>query len=111
MKRKFMIWIVLRVGCLITDNSVNEKGDFEVKKKESAPEPKQGSGSQLEREMVFTGPFNKVEPVKEEEEEGEEGLFRDDEYDHSSEKYGDQVINEEGMMELRNTKQRLATTG
>ena len=24
-----------------------------------------------------------------------------------SEKYGDQVINEEGMMELRNTKQRL----
>ncbi len=88
-----------------TDNSVNEKGDFEVKKKESAPEPKQGQ-EPVEREMVFTGPFNKVEPVKEEE-EGEEGLFSDDEYDHSSEKYGDQIINEEGMMELRNTKQRL----
>jgi cell division protein FtsZ len=34
-------------------------------------------------------------------------LFTDDDYDHSSEKYGDQVINEEGIMELRNTKQRL----
>jgi cell division protein FtsZ len=88
-----------------TDNSVNEKGDLEVKKKESPPEPKQDH-EPAEREIVFTGPFNRVEPVKDEE-EGEEGLFRDDEYDHSSEKYGDQVINEEGMMELRNTKQRL----
>jgi cell division protein FtsZ len=88
-----------------TDNSVNEKGDFEVKKKESTPEPKQEQGP-VERELIFTGPFNKVEPVKEEE-EGEDGLFSDDEYDHTSEKYGDQVINEEGMMELRSTKQRL----
>lgn len=92
-----------------TDNSVNQKGDFELKKKDpTPPEPKQQEQEPMERELVFTGPFNKVEPVKEEEEtDGEEGLFSDDDFDHNSEKYGDQVINEEGMMELRNTKQRL----
>ena len=34
-------------------------------------------------------------------------LLNDDDFDDSVEQYGDQVINEEGMMELRSTKQRL----
>ncbi len=40
-------------------------------------------------------------------EDGEEGLFRDDEFDDVSTKYGDQTINDDGMMDVRNTKQRL----
>jgi cell division protein FtsZ len=37
------------------------------------------------------------------------GLFgdHDDEFERETEKYGDQVINEEGMMEIRSAKQRL----
>jgi cell division protein FtsZ len=44
-----------------------------------------------------------------EEEDGDDGLFgdHDDEFERETEKYADQVINEEGMMELRSAKQRL----
>ena len=34
-------------------------------------------------------------------------MLNDDDFDDSVEQYGDQVISEEGMMELRSTKQRL----
>jgi len=90
-----------------TDNSVNEKGDFEVRKKPETFSDSKPEVEPTEREMIFTGPFNRIEPVKEQEEDGEDGLFKDDEFDNITEKYGDQVINEEGMMELRSTKQRL----
>jgi cell division protein FtsZ len=97
------------------DNSVNEKGDFEIRNKpavgsdiKNEPEPP------LERELVFTGPFNKIETQPEEEsspasdeDQGDDSLFKDDDFDHITERYGDQVINEEGLMELRSTKQRL----
>jgi cell division protein FtsZ len=98
------------------DNSVNEKNNFDVRSK---PTPPQGSGKEPEdiepqapsqpREMVFTGPFNRMsqEPAPKEE-EGDEALFQDDDFDTASMKYGDQVINDDGMMELRSTRQRLA---
>jgi cell division protein FtsZ len=93
------------------DNSVNENNDFEVRKKiEIKPEvkPEVKEEKPMEREIVFTGPFNKVEqPVMNEEDEGEDSLLNDDDFDDSVEKYGDQVVSEEGMMELRSTKQRL----
>ena len=90
------------------DNSVNEKGDLEIRKKTDTPiNTKPNEEEPIERELVFTGPFNKVEPAQENEEEGEDGLFKDDEFNDATERYGDQVINEEGMMELRSTKQRL----
>ena len=47
-----------------TDNSVNEKGDFEVKKKRNQTMSQNKARNQSEREMVFTGPFNKVETRK-----------------------------------------------
>ena len=81
-----------------------KKTDEESKDMQAPPEepPKQ-------RELTFTGPFGKVEPSasEEEEDEGEESLFKDDDFDTVTERYGDQVINDEGMMELRSTKQRL----
>jgi cell division protein FtsZ len=63
-----------------------------------------------EREVVFTSNFNTSTNAEEEniDDEGEDGLFRnEDEFDMSTESYGDQTINEEGMMELRTTKERL----
>ncbi len=89
------------------DNSVNEKGDLEVRRKtDTSTDTKPNEEKPLERELVFNGPFDRVEPPQEEE-EGEEGLFTDDDFDEVTERYGDQVINEEGNMELRSTKQRL----
>ncbi|HEX6224887.1 MAG TPA: cell division protein FtsZ [Chryseolinea sp.] len=92
------------------DNSVNENNDLEVRKKieikpEVAPEIKEEKP--LERELVFTGPFNKIEEPVSEEDEGEDSLLNDDDFDDSVERYGDQVVSEDGMMELRSTKQRL----
>jgi cell division protein FtsZ len=88
------------------DNSVNENTDFEVRKMtEVKPEAKEEKPA--ERELVFTGPFNKVEEPPKDEDEGEDSLLNDDDFDDATEKYGDQVLNEEGMLELRSTKQRL----
>jgi cell division protein FtsZ len=58
---------------------------------------------------MFTGPFTKVsEPVSmENEKDGDEGLFIDDDFDTMNENYGDQHINEEGMMDVRTTRDRL----
>lgn len=101
------------------DNSVNENNDLEVRRKvdikpevkpEIKPEiwPEVKEEKPVEREMIFTGPFNKIEQPANEEDEGEESLLKDDDFDDVAEKYGDQVVNEEGLMELRSTKQRLA---
>lgn len=102
-------------GWLFTpDNSVNEKKDFQLKSQPPVrPEIKEikKDNTQFEtpyekpseRELVFTGPFNKI---NDRDDEGEEGLLNDDDFD-PTERYGDQMINEEGMMELRNTRDRL----
>jgi cell division protein FtsZ len=66
------------------------------------------------REFVFT-PENKTEKqnfdfAEEEEDDdfGDESLFgMEDEFDTKQNEFGDQVINDEGMMELRTTKERL----
>lgn len=90
------------------DHSPSENNDMgsrrtpEIKTSASEEEP-------VEREQVFTGPFNRVDPAQPEnsDDDGEESLFKDDEFDDVTPRYGDQVINDEGMMELRSTKQRL----
>ena len=90
------------------DNSVNESRDMQVKVRKGQQEPEKGTDDSKpkERELVFTGPFNRVDDIRDEE-DGEDGLFKDDEFDPATEKYGDQTINNEGMMELRNTRERL----
>jgi cell division protein FtsZ len=100
-------------GWLFTpDNSINEKKDLHMRtRQEVKPEPKKDSGADQmnDRDLVFAGPFNKIPSSvnnDETEDDGEEGLLKDDDFD-PTERYGDQTINEEGMMELRSTKARL----
>ncbi len=88
------------------DNSVNENNDLEVRKKTDV-KPEVTEEKPLERELVFTGPFNKVEEPAKDEDEGEDSLLNDDDFDGVTEQYSDQVVSDEGMMELRSTKQRL----
>lgn len=84
------------------DNSVNENKDFKVRQRDDNNDDKQA-----ERELVFSGPFNKVESsFHEEEDEGDDSLFKDDEFD-TTQKYSDQVIDDDGMMGVRSTKERL----
>lgn len=92
-----------------TDNSVNQSKDIQMRPKQEQPRPTPPTRETFEekaneRELFFTGPFNKVEQSHDEE---DDSLLRDDDFDPMTEKYGDQVINDEGMMELRKTKDRL----
>jgi cell division protein FtsZ len=90
------------------DNSVNESKDIQIKTRQAQPEQQKEPEDTKpnDRETIFTGPFNRIDNPPDED-EGDEALFRDDEFDPATEKYGDQTINEEGMMELRNTRERL----
>jgi len=58
-----------------------------------------------EREWTFTAPASR--PTASSEEDGEPGLFENDDYDPMTERYGDQVIDDEGMMKLRRVQERL----
>jgi cell division protein FtsZ len=90
------------------ENSVGQPKEIQLKKDE--PKIEREEEKPRERDVVFTGPFNKVEPSFDmDEDESDEGTFasHDDEFDRESDKYGDQVINDEGMMERRSAKQRL----
>jgi cell division protein FtsZ len=93
------------------DNSINQAKDIQMRPKNQHPQlpPHQKKNDQVEdkpteRELFFSGPFNKIEDSNEDE---NDSLLRDDDFDPMTEKYGDQVINDEGMMELRKTKDRL----
>jgi cell division protein FtsZ len=99
------------------DNSVNEQRK-EITVRESAPAPaekrviEQKEEKSLERETTFAGPFMKVEdpaPVQKEEKEadGEEGLLAEDEFETVSERYDAQMMDEEKMIEMRKTRERL----
>ncbi|HEY3430519.1 MAG TPA: cell division protein FtsZ [Cyclobacteriaceae bacterium] len=94
-----------------SDNATSHPKEIQLKKREEDPTPEKEEEKPLERDIVFTGPFNKIDASHDldDEDEGDEGIFgsHDDEFERETEKYGDQVINEEGMMELRSAKQRL----
>lgn len=99
-------------GWLFTpDNSVNQFNNKEVElKKQSEPKTETRDEKPNDNGISFTGPFNRIDSDsfdKHNEDEGEESLFRDDDFEGTGERYGDQVINEDGMMELRSTRQRL----
>jgi len=101
-------------GWLFTppDNTVNDASEMKMRVKSSQPEPKKDDDGGLfkERELLFEGPFYPVNHSDDDESGSETGLFgdNDDDFDPATEKYGDQRINDDGMMELRNTKERLA---
>ena len=87
------------------DNSVNDSREMQVKVRQD-PEKEVDENNTNERELVFKGPFSRVDEPRDED-EGDDGLFKDDDFDPATEKYGDQTINDDGMMELRNTRERL----
>lgn len=62
-----------------------------------------------EREWVFTGPPSRTVPDKTtaSNDDGEPGLFDNDDYDPMTERYGDQVIDDDGTMKLRSVQERL----
>lgn len=87
------------------DNSVNESAELQLKKKQDTGKDSEGNRVK-EREVVFTGPFNKIDPPNEPE-NARDRLKHDDDFDPFAEKYGDQVIDENGNMHYRSTKERL----
>ncbi len=94
-------------GEVPANNGITEPKDIELRVK---PEQRKDNANDMprEREVMFTGPFNRAEQQQTPEEtDGDDGLFRDDEFDTTTDRYGDQVINEDGMMDVRNTRQRL----
>jgi cell division protein FtsZ len=99
-------------GWLFTpDNSINEKKDVQLRQKPEPPKPEQkkdfNSEKPSDRDFVFT-PVNKASERNDLfDDDGEDGLLADDDFDPATEKYSDQSINEEGMMQLRSTKERL----
>ena len=100
-----------------TDTSMGSKKEPELKveaKEEVKEEPEQRKEEPKEdsneRGFVFTGPFVSMEnhPDHDDFNETNEDLFGEDEFDHTADRYSDQTINEDGMMQLRSTKERLA---
>jgi cell division protein FtsZ len=74
------------------------------------PVPPAAEEKPREREFMFTGPFNKPntdKPVASNDDDGEPGLFENDDYDPMTERYGDQVIDDDGTMKLRSVQERL----
>lgn len=90
-----------------SDHAVGQPKEIQLKKEE--PKVEKEEEKTIERDVVFTGPFNKIEPTHGFDEDEGEGVLgnHEDEFERETEKYGDQVINDEGMMERRSAKQRL----
>jgi cell division protein FtsZ len=98
----------------VTDNSIGGTTEPEMKmevKEQKAEAPKaQPKEDSTDRGFVFTGPFVSMDNNHSHDDfnETNDDLFGEDEFDHTAEKYSDQTINEDGMMQLRSTKERLA---
>jgi cell division protein FtsZ len=104
---------------MFEQENINHSQEIQLKKAEEPVKPvakKQEEEEDLEeekplqREFVFVKPEPTVSNTKDADNDfGDEGLFgnHDDEFERETEKYGDQIINEEGMMEIRSAKQRL----
>lgn len=74
-----------------------------------APPAAGGEERPREREWTFMPPVRPTneKPTAGHEDDGEPGLFDNDDYDPLTERYGDQVIDEDGTMKLRNVQERL----
>jgi cell division protein FtsZ len=99
-----------------SDTLLSKPKEIEIKKSEESVKEDREEERPLERELVFTGPFNKIDSPNnhfdddhDDHDDLDGGLFgnHDDEFERESEKYGDQIINDDGMMELRTVKDRL----
>jgi cell division protein FtsZ len=102
-----------------SEQSMTTTRDIELKN-QSSKEDNEETEEPAPREVVFSAPFKPVNTNDDDtdhhqntphhfEEEDDDALFgpSDEDFNRGPEKYADQVVNEEGLMELRNTKQRL----
>lgn len=97
-------------GWLFEAKDTPNANRIEPEMKVKPPKQEDDTFEHQSREVVFTTNFKTPESKfdLEDEDDGEDGLFRgDDEFDLGAESYGDQTINNDGMMELRNTRERL----
>lgn len=101
---------------MFEQENISHTSDIRLKKTEEPVKPvkkqikEEEDDIPLQREFVFVKPEPMVNNTKDAEDDfGDEGLFgnHDDEFERETEKYGDQIINEDGMMEIRSAKQRL----
>lgn len=85
------------------DNSINEDNSSDLTSR-TVEDPEEDS---LSSRYSFAIPENKVP----EQEEGDEGLFDelDDEFEIVEDDLSDQQVNDDGMMDIRSTKERLKT--
>lgn len=101
---------------MFEQENINHSQEIQLKKTEEPVKPVKKKVEEepeeelpLQREFIFTKTEQPVNQKDAEDDFGDEGLFgnHDDEFERETEKYGDQIINEEGMMEIRSAKQRL----
>lgn len=98
---------------MFEQENLNHAKEIQLKKSEEPvkPEKKKDEEKPMQREFIFSIPeSNKPSANHNEDDEfGDDDLFgnHDDEFERETEKYGDQIINDDGMMEIRSAKQRL----
>lgn len=100
---------------MFEQENINHANEIQLRKADEPVKPKAKQEEEeeekpLQREFVFAKPEPKTSNTKDADNDfGDEGLFgnHDDEFERETEKYGDQIINEEGMMEIRSAKKRL----
>lgn len=107
------IWLFEQEGSL----GGTKNPELKVQEEPIANKKEEDEEESVERDVVFSAPFNRIEDAMnhnefsgiDDDDDGDEGLFglHDDEFERESEKQSDQTVNEEGMMQLRSTKQRL----
>src|SRR5690606_1721978 len=94
------------------DNTINEGAkEMTVRTEPAATKPAapKEPERQVEREITFSGPFLKVEETKKEQtpEPDEESLLAEEEQDELTARYEEQLLDEQRMMELTKTRERL----
>lgn len=97
-RRVFDLEANKQINMFSNDNSVNQRNGEITKKEVERPE----NGQSQERGYSFTSPVNSSDN------EGEDGLFSEleDEFEFMDD-FADQHINDEGMMDVHSTKDRL----
>lgn len=98
-KKVFNLDANKQIDMFKNDNSVNQRGGEMTKRVANSPAPEQ---KPQERGYSFTSPVNAPD------DDGEDGLFSEleDEFEIMDEE-NDQHINDEGLMDVRNTRDRL----
>lgn len=107
----------------VPDNSVNEKVKEPELKREEIKEVKvefkpeikpvikpevkpEKTEESVQRETIFTGPFQKIEESKIDndlqEKEGDDGLFVDDDYENFAAQLKNNLVNEDNLNDMRN---------